>query len=102
MPLAVSWTPLDAAGTPVWGPGRPARLGLVSAMQLLAPLGASRRAPAGMALAASPASVLLLGCSAVGGFGTGSREMGCLRKGWLMGAPMVPLGYPRLAVFWRA
>lgn len=49
-----------------WGPGRPARLGLVSAMQLLTLLGTPRRAPAGMVLAAGPASVVLLGCSAAG------------------------------------
>lgn len=29
----------------------------------------------------------------------GNREVGCLRKGWLVGAPVVPLGHPRLAMF---
>lgn len=29
----------------------------------------------------------------------GNREVGCLRKGWLVGTPMVPFGHPRLAVF---
>lgn len=41
-------------------------LGSVSAAQLPAPPGAPRRAPAGMALAAGPALVPLLGCNAAG------------------------------------
>lgn len=90
-PLAVSWTPLDAAETPTLGQGHPARLGSVSTVQLFTSQGAPSRAPADMALTASPTSVLLMGCSAVG-WTRWEPDIG------LVGAPAVPLGHPRLAV----
>lgn len=100
-PLAVSWTPLDVAGTPApsAGTSRSARCLPRSCLP--------HRAPRGGPLPAWRSLPALLWCCCwgamlLGGVTTRNREMGCLRNRWLVGTPLMPLGHPRLAVFWRA
>lgn len=78
----MSWTPLEAAGTP-----RGCLPGTCSLLARCLPAAAgSSQHPDSTALAAGPISEPVLGQ-----LGMGSRGMRCLGQEWLLGAPAVLL-----------